>query len=89
MRTLELPGTIDEHHSLRAEVPGDLRPGEVRMIALLLDRSAVPDKTPADGEDETGELFRAGLAHEWAEELSDPLQDIYSITDGLPVDASR
>ena len=30
-----------------------------------------------------------GIAAEWADELSDPRQDIYTLEDGQPLNASR
>ena len=49
----------------------------------------MPDKRTTDGEDESDVLWSAGLAREWADDLSEPRQDIYSLTDGVQVDAAR
>jgi hypothetical protein len=77
MRAVELIGDIDEQHRLRASVPNELPAGPVRLIVLWSE------------EDETGTLWAHGLAREWADELSDPRQDLYTATDGQPVDAAR
>jgi hypothetical protein len=77
MKAIELVGDIDEHHRLRAQVPQDLPAGPVRLIVLL------PE------EDEAGVAWALGLTREWADELRDPRQDIYTLEDGQPVDAAR
>jgi hypothetical protein len=75
MKVIELIGDIDEQHRLRASVPDEFPVGPVRLIVLLSD------------EDEAGPVWSRGLAREWADELSDSRQDIYTLTDGQPVDA--
>jgi hypothetical protein len=40
-------------------------------------------------EDETGPAWAAGVSSEWSTELNDPAQDIYTLDDGQPIDASR
>jgi hypothetical protein len=77
MKAIELIGDIDEQHRLRASVPEELPTGPVRLIVLL----------PED--DEAGTAWGHGLAREWADELSDPLQDVYTLADGQPADAAR
>lgn len=77
MKALELIGDIDERHRLLATVPPDLAPGPVRVIVLL------PE------EDETGRRWSEGIAREWSAELADTAQDIYTINDGLPMNAPR
>jgi hypothetical protein len=57
-------------------VPADLRPGRVRVIIL------VPE------EDEAGEAWERGVARQWAVELSDVREDIYTVNDGEPEDAA-
>ena len=77
MRAIELIGDVDDQHRLRAEVPPDLHAGPVRLILL------VPD------EDDAGGLaWSLGVAREWAAELSDPREDIYSLEDGQPANVS-
>ena len=77
MKAIELMGDIDEQHRLRAQVPDDLPAGPVRLIVLLAD------------EDSGGFAWGHGVAKEWADELRDPGQDIYTLEDGKPVNAPR
>ena len=77
MKAIELIGDIDEQHRLRASVPEELPAGPVRLIVLV------------SGEDEAGTVWAHGLAREWADELSDSRQDLYTLVDGRPVDATR
>lgn len=77
MRAIELIGDIDKQHQLRAEVPVELPAGQVRLIVLL------PE------EDEAGGFWAQGVASEWSADLSDTRQDIYTLEDGQPVNATR
>ena len=74
MNRVELFGTVDQNRRLWAEVPASIRPGPVRVLVLPLSR-----------EDEEADLWTAGVAQEWADELSDPREDIYTLADGEPV----
>jgi hypothetical protein len=77
MKAIELTGEIDEQHRLRAQVPEELPVGPVRLIVLL------PE------EDEAGSAWAHGVAKEWADELADTRQDIYTLADGQPVNEPR
>jgi len=77
MKAVEIIGEVDEKHRLQAQVPEALPPGLVRIIVLL------PD------EDETDRAWMQGIAREWAAELLDPREDIYTLDDGTPVDAAQ
>ena len=77
MKGIELIGDIDEQHRLRASVPEELPAGPVRLIVLLSE------------EDEAGAVWARGLAREWADELSDSRQDLYTLADGQLIDAAR
>jgi hypothetical protein len=77
MKAIELTGDIDAEHRLQARVPDELPAGPVRLIVLL------PD------EDETGATWTRGVAQAWADELSDTKQDIYTLEDGQPMNATR
>jgi hypothetical protein len=77
MKAIELIADIDGEHQLRAQAPRDVPPGQVRVIVLL------PDE-----EDEAGTAWAAGVAREWADELADPRQDIYTMEDGQPPNAA-
>ena len=77
MSAIELIGDVDEHHRLHVLVPNEVPAGQVRVIVL------VPD------EDDAGSVWQQGIAREWASELADPREDIYTINDGQPVNAPR
>jgi hypothetical protein len=77
MKAIELTGDIDEQHHLLVKVPADLPAGPVRLIVLL------PE------EDEGGVAWAHGVAREWADELGDSRQDLYTLDDGQPLNASR
>jgi hypothetical protein len=77
MKAIELIGDIDAQHRLQAQVPEELPAGPVRLIVLL------PE------EDDGGTAWAHGISKEWADELQDPRQDIYTLEDGQPVNAPR
>ena len=77
MKAVEIQGEIDEQRQLRAQVPQGLPTGSVRIIVLVAD------------EDEAGSSWEAGISSEWSSELNDSAQDIYTLNDGQPLDASR
>lgn len=77
MKAIELVGDIDEQHRLRAQVPAGVPSGPVRLIVLL------PE------EDDGGVAWQQGIAGEWASELRDSRQDIYTLEDGQSVNAPR
>ena len=79
MTTIKVIGQIDEQHRLTAAVPPTLAPGEVEVVVLV----------PSKDEGEAGQACMAGIAREWEGELNDPREDIYSLADGEPVDATR
>ena len=74
MRTVQVTGHVDEHHRLSAEVPDVIPPGPVTVSVVL-----------ESDEDEAGTAWVSGVAREWADELKDPRQDIYTLADGEPV----
>ena len=78
MRAVEVMGRVDEHHQIHAQVPESLPVGPVRLIVLI-----------SEEEDEAGSVWMRGIAREWTAELNDPREDIYTLNDGLPVDAAR
>ena len=77
MNTVKVTGNVDENHQLTAQVPATIRPGPVTVLIV-----------PVTQQDEAGDAWTAGIAREWADELSDPLQDIYTLADGEPVHES-
>ena len=42
-----------------------------------------------DPNDDAESDWAASISHEWAEELNDSREDIYSLTDGEPIDEGR
>ena len=79
MKAIEIVAEVDNQHCLTITLPDSVLPGKVRVIVL----------TPDSEEDETGYEWINGISHEWAEELLDSRQDIYSLEDGDPVNAPR
>ena len=77
MKAMEIIGSVDSNHQLRADVPAELPEGPVRVIVL------VPE------EDDAGLNWARGISSEWHDELADVRQDIYTLEDGQPVNASR
>jgi len=43
---------------------------------------------PAAATDDAEQAWMAGVAREWADELADPRQDIYTLDDGESIDAA-
>lgn len=74
MSTVKVNGNVDENHQLTADVPESVPAGPVTVLIV-----------PATQEDDAGDAWMAGVAHEWADDLNDPRQDIYTLTDGSPV----
>ena len=74
MNTIRIVGQIDDNHRLSAEVPDSVPPGPVTVLIV-----------PASQEDDAGHAWMTGIAEEWAEDLNDPRQDIYTLADGEPV----
>ena len=77
MKAIELTDDIDDQHQLRAEVPAERPARSVRLIVLF------PD------EDEWEISWGQGAAKQWADDLGDSRQDIYTLDDGLPLNAAR
>jgi hypothetical protein len=74
MNLVKLTGTIDGNHELWAQVPLSIHPGPVTVLIV-----------PELQEDDTGDAWAEGIAQEWADELMDSRQDIYTLADGEPV----
>ena len=77
MKAIELIGDIDEQHRLHAKVPNEIPAGQVRLIVFL------------PREDEAGSVWADGVTSEWSAELSDSREDIYTLEDGQPLNATR
>ena len=74
MNSTKITGHVDENHRLSANVPDSIPPGPVTVLIV-----------PAPPEDDAGVAWMAGIAQEWADDLNDPSQDIYTLADGEPV----
>ncbi len=75
MSMIKVVGNVDEERRLSALVPASIRPGPVTVLLF-----------PASEEDDDeADAWAAGIACEWADELGDPNQDIYTLADGEPV----
>jgi hypothetical protein len=74
MNTFRINGHVDANHQLVARVPESIPVGPVTV--LLVHNSQ---------EDDAGDEWMAGVAHQWADDLSDQRQDIYTRADGEPV----
>ena len=79
MKAIELVAEVDERHCLHISLPSNIVPGKVRVIVL----------TAESDEDESGAAWMTGISHEWADELLDSRQDIYTLEDGEPIHAAR
>ena len=77
MNSIPIQGQVDDQHRLSAIVPGSVPPGPVTVWIA-----------PHVEEDDAGEVWTDGVASQWADDLADPNQDIYSAADGEPVDPS-
>jgi hypothetical protein len=71
MNFVKLSGNVDENHRLSAQVPASIHPGPVTVLVL-----------PVPQEDDEARVWTAAIAREWADELGDPDQDVYTMSDG-------
>jgi hypothetical protein len=79
MQAIKVMGEVDGHGRLIATVPDSVEPGPVEILVIA----------PERGQSDAEESWMTSIAHEWHDDLSDPRQDIYSLTDGAPVDRPR
>ena len=77
MESIPIDGLVDEEHRLSAVVPGSVPPGPVKVSIA-----------PKSDEDDAGDAWTDGVARQWADDLADPNQDIYNLSDGEPLDPS-
>jgi hypothetical protein len=75
MNSIAIQGQVDDQHRLSAVVPESIPAGPVTVWLA----------TGAQ-EDDAGVAWMAGMGHQWADELGDARQDIYSLADGEAVD---
>ncbi len=74
MITVKVVGNVDEDRRLSAQVPASIPPGPVTVLVL-----------PISTEDGDADAWTAGVSCEWADDLNDTDQDIYTLADGEPV----
>jgi hypothetical protein len=72
--TLSTQGLVDDQHRLTALVPDTVPPGPVTVWFSHV------------SEDDAGPAWMEGICQQWAAELNDPQQDIYTLADGVAVD---
>ena len=77
MDPISIVGHVDQSHQLSALVPRSVPPGPVTILIV-----------PAPADDETDEAWMDGVAAQWSDDLRDERQDIYTLDDGVPPDAS-
>lgn len=75
MDSIAIQGQVDDQHRLSAVVPGSVPPGPVTVWIAT-----------STQEDDAGAMWTAGIGQEWAEELGDAREDIYTLSDGEAVD---
>jgi hypothetical protein len=78
MKTVELLGHVDEQHRLSVDVPPEVPPGPIRLSIVLPSSNEPPE------EDAAGSRWASIVAREWSDELNDPREDIYTLSDGDP-----
>jgi hypothetical protein len=79
MKAFEFFAEVDAQRRVQIALPPTVMPGTVRIIVLAQETD----------EEETDALWMQGVAREWADELADTRQDIYTLEDGEPIDAAR
>jgi hypothetical protein len=79
MKAFEFVTEIDERRLLELALPSSAPLGHARVIVLL----------PEPEEDEASAAWMQGVAREWAADLADERQDVYTLQDGEPVDESE
>jgi hypothetical protein len=77
MNTVSIQGHVDQQHRLSAAVPDSIPPGPVTILIV--------SNPPAD---EAESVWMEGVARQWSDDLGDERQDIYTLDDGVPPDAS-
>ena len=74
MTLVKVYGHIDDNHRLTAQVPESVPAGPVTVLIVQVSQ-----------EDGAGEAWITGVVLEWADDLNDARQDIYTLSDGVPV----
>jgi hypothetical protein len=79
MKTIRIRGVVDENHQFRATLPPSLPPGQVDVLVVV----------PADTELHRSIDWMSQVAREWKAELNLIDEDLYTPSDGEPVDGTR
>lgn len=79
MRAIEVVAEVDADHRLQIALPLSVPSGKVRVIVL----------TPETEEEAVEQAWMEGISREWAAELLDSREDLYTLEDGEPVHAAR
>ena len=77
MDSFSIQGHVDDQHRLSAVVPGSIPPGPVTVWIAANTQ-----------EDDAGAAWMTGISHQWADELNDPRENIYTLADGESVDSA-
>lgn len=75
MNSIAIRGHVDEQHQLSALVSESVPAGPVTVWIAA-----------GAHEDDAGVAWTAGVSHQWADELGDAQQDIYTLADGEGVE---
>jgi hypothetical protein len=75
MDSFPIQGHVDDQHRLSAVVPGSIPPGPVTVWLAA-----------GSCDDDAGAAWMNGISLQWAQELSDSREDIYTLADGDAVD---
>ena len=68
MDAVQIMGHVDDEHRLVLDVPDCITAGPVTVLIL-----------PSPQEGDAADAWMAGIAREWADDLADERQDIYSL----------
>ncbi len=79
VKTYEVVADVDEERRLAVTLPETAPWGRARVIVML----------PEDEDEAASAEWMSGIAREWAEELADEREDLYTLEDGEPVDTPR
>lgn len=78
MNVIRVTGEVDSQHRLYATVPESISHGKIDVFLVV----------PQPSIDDADDFWMEAIAREWREELNDPREDIYSLSDGEPVNGA-
>jgi hypothetical protein len=76
MESIPIQGHIDDQHRLSAVVPESIPSGPVTIWL------------GNPNEDDAGAAWMKGISQQWADELNDSRQDLYTLADGESLDSN-